>query len=156
MRPSRATVLGRTSQQSNPTDTQDPPTTPNTTATKVNNVVQEVNKHKQNLYKVNELNAKELLTTQTTLDEHKQKIETLKQMIQRLTADKEKGAQPTQYSIDTPPRHKILIEGAAKLFAAVTINNDYDDRRTVQSQYIKCSTEQEEWTSRTSMKTRRP
>ena len=49
-------------------------------------------------------------------------------MIQQMANNREDEARPTKYSIETPPRHKVtLIEGAARLGAAIDYNNDNDD-----------------------------
>lgn len=96
-------------------------------------LAEEVDKHKLNLYHVNELSAKESRLTQTTLDEHKKDINVLKRMIQDLTTQKTavtEQTQPNNYNINTPPsRNKQALAGglAAVGAAAYGLSEDKEE-----------------------------
>ena len=100
-----------------------------------------MDKHKQNLYHVNEIGARESQLTQATLNAHRMEIEEIKDMIKELHSAAT-TKQPINYSIETPPRRvtATLINSAAKLGAAtqITQQDHHDDNvaRTATTLYL--------------------
>ena len=78
-----------------------------TPTTAITQLAQEVDKHEQNLYHINEIGAQESKLTQETLNNHRMEIEQLKDMIREIHRAATAKQQPINYSIETPPlKHK--------------------------------------------------